>query len=67
MYVSQEEDVKLRKEKLDEHFKNKRVIMHDNTNVGLPTASDADQQRSLYSEYYAECCTKGCGALQPCW
>jgi hypothetical protein len=59
MHTSHDKDLEFRKQKWNDHFENKRVIMHDNTNAGLPTASDADQQRSLYSDYYAECCAKG--------
>ena len=40
--------------------------MHNNTNIGLPTASDSDQQQSLYSKYYDECCTKGGVCIQLC-
>ena len=40
--------------------------MHDNTNITLVTPSDADKQRSLRSEYYAECCAKGGVSIQMC-
>ena len=66
MYATHEEDNLFRNRKWSDDFGNARVIMHDNTNIGLPTASDGDQQRSLYSEYYGECCAKGGVCIQLC-
>jgi len=66
MYATHEEDMKFRSNEWNEQVGDRRIIMHDNTNIGMPTASDADQQRSLYSEYYAECCAKGGVYLQLC-
>jgi len=65
MYATHEEDLLLRKSKWVE-LNDYRVVMHDNTNVGMATASDTDRQRSLYSEYYTECCAKGGTYLQLC-
>ena len=53
MYLLYEEDYRFRKEKWNDHFKNKRV-----------KPRSADKQRSLYSEYYAQCCAKGGVAAQ---
>jgi len=66
MYATHEEDMNFRSDDWKKYVGDRRIIMHDNTNVGMPTASDADQQRSLYSEYYAECCAKGGVYLQIC-
>ena len=43
MYVSHKEDCKFRNEQWDKNFKNKRVVMHDNTNVNLVKPTSADQ------------------------
>merc|ERR1712032_1206587 len=66
MYASHEEDCKLRKEKWNDQFKDKRIIMHDNTNITLVTPYYADKQRSLRSKYNAECCAKGGVSIQMC-
>ena len=67
MYATHREDVLFRDSKWENDVGNDtRIIMHDNTNVSLPTASDGDQQRSLYSEYYGECCAKGGVCIQFC-
>lgn len=42
MYTTHEEDMLLRNSKWSDDFGNERVIMHDNTNIGLPTASDGE-------------------------
>jgi hypothetical protein len=41
-------------------------VSHDNTNVPLLAPSDADLNRSLFSDYYNETCAKGGTALQRC-
>ena len=64
MYLSHKEDCHFRKKKWNDDFENKRVIMHDNTNVTLVSPGDADKQQSLRSEYYAECCAKGGVSVQ---
>ena len=66
MYATHAEDIMICNSKWSDNFGNARVIMHDNTNIGLPTASDGDQQQSLYSEYYGECCAKGGVCIQLC-
>jgi len=66
MYATHEEDNLFHNAKWSTDFGNTRVIMHNNTNIGLPTASDGDQQRSLFSEYYGECCAKGGVCIQLC-
>ena len=47
MYATQEEDRLFRNDKSDDEVGNTRIIMHKNTNIGLPTASDGDQQRLI--------------------
>jgi len=64
MYLSHKEDCILRKLHKNKNFDNKRVIMHDNTNVDLPKPRGADKQRSLHSEYYGGSCAKGGVAVQ---
>ena len=61
MYASHKEDCKLQIEKRNNQLTltDKRIIMHNNTNITLVTPSDADKQQSLRSEYYAECCANG--------
>ena len=66
IYASHKEDCKLRKEKWNNQLKDKRIIMHDNTNITLVTPSDSDKQQSLRSEYYAKCCAKGGVSIQMC-
>jgi hypothetical protein len=66
-FVMFEEDVELHKSKWDIHYKNKRVIMWDNTNVPIafkPSASDT--QRNTYNAYYAGNVAKGGVFIQPC-
>jgi len=66
-YIYHDEDVKLRSSKWRERYKNKRIIMWDNTNVdflGKPT--DADLQRLTYSLYYGCNVAKGGIFLQLC-
>ena len=36
-----------------------RMIMHDMTNVPLTQPSDAELNRSLWNQYYNQCCGKG--------
>ena len=59
MYLSHKEDCKFRQRQWDMHFENKRVVMHDNTNINLVKPQSADKQRSLHSEYYGGSCAKG--------
>ena len=69
MYASYAEDVKLRKDKWDKHFPPElrtRAVMHDNTNIPLPTPSDADLNRALFSKYYGEPVGKGGVGIQFC-
>ena len=35
IYLKHKEDCKLRKKSWEVHFKNKRIVMHDNTNIKL--------------------------------
>ena len=66
-YASYAEDVKLRKDKWDKHFPPEfgtRGVMHDNTNIPLPTPSDADLNRALFSKYYGEPVGKGGVGIQ---
>ena len=66
MYATYKEDMLDCSSKWSDDFGNTRVIMHNNTNIGLPRASAGDQQRSLYSEYYGKCCAKGGVCIQLC-
>ena len=66
-YATYNEDFNLMKEKWKEKYKNKRIVMWDDTNVNLTyKPSGADEQRLTYSQYYACNCTKGGVFLQLC-
>jgi DDE superfamily endonuclease len=67
IFVTCEEDIKVRKHKWNIHYANKRVILWDNTSVPFtykPSASDI--QRNTYSMYYAGNVAKGGVFIQPC-
>jgi hypothetical protein len=69
MYASYTEDAAFRREEWNGHFDQEsgaRIVMHDNTNINLPSPSDADLQRALWSDYYGGCVAKGGVALQLC-
>jgi len=69
MYAYYDEDAEFRDKKWNDHFDpntGPRVLMHDATNISLPTPSDAGQQRALYNSYYSECCAKAGVGVQLC-
>ena len=47
MYATHEEDKLFPDRKWSDDFGNTRVIIHDDTKIGLPKASDGDQKQSL--------------------
>jgi hypothetical protein len=66
-YVSMEEDEKLRKKKWNDKYKNKRIVMWDDTNIPFTyKPSSALNQRITYSAYYGMNCAKGGVFLQLC-
>jgi hypothetical protein len=66
-FVSYEEDKLYRKQKWSETYKQRRIIMWDNTNINFCfKPSSADVQRNTYSAYYAGNCAKGSVFIQPC-
>jgi hypothetical protein len=66
-YVSMSEDEKLRKKKWNEKYKNKRIVMWDDTNIPFTyKPSSALNQRITYSAYYGMNCAKGGVFLQLC-
>jgi len=67
MYASHAEDVEFRDPKWNRHFPPEsglRTVLHDNSNIGLPNPSDADLNRSLFSDYYDGTVAKGGVAVQ---
>ena len=58
-FLSHEEDVALRAEKWKENYRDKRVIMHDNTSVPANASSDASTNRAMHSNYYSGPVAKG--------
>ena len=44
MYATHEEDIILCKPKWNQEIDNVQIVMHDKTNICLPTASDGCQQ-----------------------
>lgn len=67
MYASLGEDCKLRDEKWNVTYENKRVIMWDNTAITMKgKPSDPEIQRNTYSSYYAGNVAKGAVFLQLC-
>ena len=66
MFVTVEEDIKLRRDKYSVRYKNKQVVFWDMTNVSLPKPTDADMQRLTWSQYYFGNEGKGGVGVQPC-
>ena len=67
VFVSLNEDKILRKEKWNDKYENKRVIMWDDTNIPFCfKPSSAKNQRLTYSSYYSMNCAKGGVFLQLC-
>jgi hypothetical protein len=65
-YVSINEDETYRKENRWDAYIGQRVIMFDNTNIGIKQPSDAEAQRATYSVYYSGNVSKGAVHIQPC-
>ena len=66
-FVSFDEDHTLMKQTWKDKYKDKRIIMWDDTNVNFCfMPSGADEQRLTYSMYYAGNCAKGGVFLQLC-
>ena len=66
LFASFDEDKTYRKEGKWEAYKDKRVILYDNTNIKLHQPSDAENQRNTYSMYYGGNVGKGAVYIQPC-
>jgi hypothetical protein len=69
MYASYEEDAELRDPSWNRHFdpvSGHRVVMHDTTNIPLPSPSSGDLNRALHNQYYNMCCAKAGVAVQLC-
>ena len=52
MYLWHKEDYELQRNKWNEQWGDRQVIMHNNTNVSMPKLADADKQHSLWINYY---------------
>ena len=65
-YAKLDEDIALRKDKWNERFPNVRLVQWDNTNVPMFQSSNADLQRTTWSNYYNMNCAKGGVSLQLC-
>ena len=66
-YASYHEDHSLTKQKWQDKFKGKRIVMWDDTNINLNyKPSSAEEQRLTYSVYYAGNCAKGGVFIQLC-
>ena len=58
-YFSHAEDVFFMSDEFEERYKNRRIIMWDNTNINIAQPSCADMQRATWSSYYAHNVLKG--------
>ena len=66
-YASFEEDKLLRKEKWNEKYGDKRIVMWDDTNIPFTFKPSSSQlQKVTYSSYYAQNCAKGGVFIQLC-
>ena len=65
-YVTTEEDEQLRNERWNIYYKNKRVVMWDNTNIKLHKPSNSEAQRNTFSTYYNDNVGKGSVFIQLC-
>jgi hypothetical protein len=66
-FVSFDEDISHRKQKWDDFYYGKRLVMWDNTNINMcfkPTVFET--QRITYSQYYGGNVAKGGVFIQPC-
>lgn len=59
LFVTLEEDRALMSDNWKAEYPNRRVIFWDNTNVNIPSPSDAAINRETYSAYYGENVAKG--------
>jgi hypothetical protein len=69
MYASYEEDAEFRAPSRNQHFNpvnGHRPVMHDTTNIPLPSPSAGDLNRALHNKYYNMCCAKAGVAVQLC-
>mmetsp|Transcript_35202 Transcript_35202/g.71275 ORF Transcript_35202/g.71275 Transcript_35202/m.71275 type:complete len:154 (+) Transcript_35202:1638-2099(+) len=66
MFVTVDEDKKLRRNKYTSRYKDKQTVFWDTTNVNLPKPSDADLQRLTWSHYYSGNVGKGGVFAQLC-
>jgi hypothetical protein len=72
MYASYEEDAKFRDASVwSRHFdpdpvKGHRPVMHDTTNIPLPSPSSGHLNQDLHNVYYNQCCAKAGVAVQLC-
>ena len=65
-YATMQEDAKLRNKSWDLNYKDKRIVMWDNTGIRLHKPTDALLQRMTYSSYYAGNVGKGGIFVQLC-
>jgi hypothetical protein len=65
-YATIQEDSKLRNKDWDQNYKDKRIVMWDNTGIRLHKPTDALLQRMTYSSYYAGNVGKGGIFVQLC-
>ena len=66
MFVTVDEDVKLRRDKYSVRYSNKQVVFWDMSNVSVSKPTDADWQRLTFSQYYGGNEGKGGVGVQPC-
>lgn len=65
-YATLEEDEKIRNERWNKYYKNKRAVMWDNTNIKLYKPSNSEAQRNTFSSYYSDNVGKGSVFIQLC-
>jgi DDE superfamily endonuclease len=66
-FVTFDEDISMRKDKWNDYYHGKRIIMWDNTNINMCfKPSVFETQRSTYSQYYGGNVAKGGVFIQPC-
>lgn len=66
MFVTVEEDIKLRRDKYSVRHQDKQVVFWDMTDTLLPMLTDADLQRLTWSQHYPHNVGKGGVGVQPC-
>jgi hypothetical protein len=65
-FATHEEDKLLRAERWKDRYSDKRIVFWDNTNINIPTPSDASLNRRTYSSYYGGNVGKGGVFVQLC-